>query len=221
MVKKRAPIRILIADDHSVFRYGLRALLESEPGFTVIGEAVDGSQVANLITSLNPAILMLDIAMPRLTGIEVMREMSSTHGQVRTIILTAAIEKQQIVEALQLGARGILLKDAAIQMVAQCIEGVLAGDYWVGHKAVTSLVDYLRELTRVTGNKPANKMPEFTPREQEIVSAILTGSSNKEIAVRLCIAEDTVKHHLSSIFNKSGVSNRLELAIWSMNKGFL
>jgi two-component system, NarL family, nitrate/nitrite response regulator NarL len=219
MAKKPAKIRILIADDHAVFRYGLRALLESEPRFTVVGEAVDGSEVAKLTSELKPAVLMLDLAMPRVTGIEVLRELASTQGEVRTIVLAAAIEKKQIVEALQLGARGILLKDAAIQLVAECIEKVVAGDFWVGHEAVTSLVDYLHGLKRSAEGKAEQRL--FTPREQEIISAILTGCVNKEIAVRLSISEDTVKRHLSNIFDKAGVSNRLELAVWSRNKGFL
>src|SRR5246127_2378967 len=219
MAKKSAKIRILIADDHAVFRYGLRALLESEPRFTVVGEAVDGSEVAKLTSELKPAVLMLDLAMPRVTGIEVLRELASAQGEVRTIVLTAAIEKKQIVEALQLGARGILLKDAAIQLVAECIEKVVAGDFWVGHEAVTSLVDYLHGLKRSAEGKAEQRL--FTPREQEIISAILTGCVNKEIAVRLSISEDTVKRHLSNIFDKAGVSSRLELAVWSRNKGFL
>jgi len=219
MAKKPAKIRILIADDHAVFRYGLRALLESEPRFTVVGEAVDGSEVAKLTSELKPAVLMLDLAMPRVTGIEVLRDLASAQGEVRTIVLAAAIEKKQIVEALQLGARGILLKDAAIQLVAECIEKVVAGDFWVGHEAVTSLVDYLHGLKRSAEGKAEQRL--FTPREQEIISAILTGCVNKEIAVRLSISEDTVKRHLSNIFDKAGVSNRLELAVWSRNKGFL
>jgi DNA-binding NarL/FixJ family response regulator len=221
MVKKPASIGILIADDHAVFRYGLRTLLESEPGFTVVGEAADGSEVAKLTSSLKPAVLMLDIAMPGLTGIQVLRELASAQGEVRTIVLTAAIEKKQIVEALQLGARGILLKDAAIQLVKKCIEKVMAGDYWVGREAVTSLVDYLHGLKQSTEGKAEQRLLHFTPREQEIISAILTGSVNKEIAAKLSISEETVKRHLSNIFAKAGVSNRLELAIWSMNKGFL
>jgi two-component system nitrate/nitrite response regulator NarL len=221
MSKKPAKIRILIADDHAVFRYGLRTLLESEPGFTVVGEASDGSEVAKLTSVLKPAVLMLDLAMPRLTGIEVLRELSSTHEKVRTIVLTAAIEKKQIVEALQLGARGILLKDAAIQLVTKCIEKVLVGEYWVGREAVTSLMDYLRVMKQGTQEQAEPSLLEFTPREREIISAILTGSMNREIAARLSISEDTVKRHLSNIFAKAGVSNRLELAIWSTNKGLV
>jgi DNA-binding NarL/FixJ family response regulator len=221
MAKKSAKIRILIADDHAVFRYGLRTLLDSEPMFKVVGEAVDGSEVARLMSELKPAVLMLDLAMPRLTGIEVLRNLASAGDPVRVIILTAAIEKRQIVEALQLGARGILLKDAAVPLVTKCIQTVLSGEYWVDQEAVTSLVDYLKRLQKETPDKTWQKTLDFTPREHEIISAIVTGRVNKEIAAKLSISEDTVKHHLSNIFDKAGVSNRLELAIWSMNKGFI
>lgn len=219
MAKKPSAIRILIADDHTVFRYGLRTFLTSEPGFTVIGEAVDGSEVAKLTSVLKPTVLMLDLAMPRRTGMEVLRELASGPDQVRTIVLTAAIEKEQIVEALQLGARGILLKDTALKLVTTCIERVMAGEYWVGHEAVTSLVDYLRRLKPTSEARAAHKLAEFTPREREIISAIVTGHANKEIAAKLSISEDTVKHHLSNIFAKAGIANRLELAIWAMNQG--
>jgi len=219
MVKTLTPIRILIADDHTVFRYGLRTLLASQPGFTVVGEAADGSEVAKLTSILKPTVLMLDLAMPGLTGMEVLRELASGPDHVRTIILTAAIDREQIVEALQLGARGILLKDTALKLVTKCIERVVAGEYWVGHESVTSLVACLRGLQPNTGTKGAQKLAEFTSREREIISAIVTGYANKVIAAKLSISEDTVKHHLSNIFAKAGVSNRLELAIWSMNQG--
>jgi DNA-binding NarL/FixJ family response regulator len=221
MAKKPEKIRILIADDHAVFRYGLRTLLESEPGFMVVGEASDGSEVTKLTSVLKPAVLMLDLAMPGLTGIEVLRELASGHRKVRTIVLTAAIEKKQIVEALQLGARGILLKDAAIQLVTKCIEKVLVGEYWVGREAVTSLMDYLQGMKQGTQEKAEPVVLEFTPREREIISVILTGSMNRDIAARFSISEDTVKRHLSNIFAKARVANRLELAIWAANKGFL
>jgi two-component system, NarL family, nitrate/nitrite response regulator NarL len=222
MAKRAARIRVLIADDHAVFRYGLRALLESAPGFSVVGETADGLEVAKLIATLKPSVLMLDLAMPRLSGMEVLRELAASSGQVRTIVLTAAIEKKQIVNALQLGARGILLKDAAIELVTKCIEKVLAGEYWIGREAVTSLMDYLQEINeRDRGTTEALRSPVFTPREREIISAILAGQMNKDIGAKLFISEDTVKRHLSNIFGKSKVSNRLELAIWATHKGIL
>ncbi len=219
MAETRREIRILIADDHPVFRHGLRTLLQSEPGFRVVGEAIDGAEVANLTDVLKPNVLLLDLAMPRLTGMEVLREMASEHGRIRTIVLTANIEKAQIAEALQLGARGILLKDAAIELVTKCIGKVMAGEYWVGREAVTDMLDYLRELKRDPREKQEKKLFSFTPREREVISAILTGYANKEIAAKFSLSEDTVKHHLSNIYTKAGVSNRLELAVWAMNQG--
>ncbi len=219
MAETRREIRILIADDHPVFRHGLRTLLQSEPGFRVVGEAIDGAEVANLTDVLKPNVLLLDLAMPRLTGMEVLREMASEHGRIRTIVLTANIEKAQIAEALQLGARGILLKDAAIELVTKCIGKVMAGEYWVGREAVTDMLDYLRELKRDPREKQEKKLFSFTPREREVISAILTGYANKEIAAKFSLSEDTVKHHLSNIYAKAGVSNRLELAVWAMNQG--
>lgn len=221
MTEKRAPVRILIADDHPIFRCGLRMLLESEPGFKVVGQAVDGHEVAGLVTAVKPEVLLLDLAMPRLPGIEVLRDMAAGDREVRTIVLTAAIKRTQIVQALQLGARGVLLKDAAIQLVTKCIEKVMAGEYWVGRETVPDPVAYLRRLNRDSTTETTEKLFAFTPREREIISAIVTGSANKDIAAKLSLSEDTVKHHLSNIFAKAGVSNRLELAVWSMNQGLL
>ena len=221
MPEKRTAVRILIADDHPIFRCGLRMLLESEPRFKVVGQAVDGYEVAGLASSLKPDVLLLDLAMPRLTGIEVLRDMVADERQVRTIVLTATIDKAQIVEALQLGARGILLKDAAIQLVTKCVDKVMAGEYWVGRETITDLVAYLRGLDRGPTAAADQKLLVFTPREREIISAIVMGSVNKDIAAKLSLSEDTVKHHLSRIFAKAGVSNRLELAVWSMNQGLM
>jgi DNA-binding NarL/FixJ family response regulator len=156
MPEKSTKIRILVADDHPVFRYGLRALLESEPKFTVVGEAADGSEVAKLTSALKPDVLMLDLAMPGLrngsaAGVGVHPRPSTDHRSDR------GHRKEQLVEALQLGARGILLKDAAIQTATKCIEKVITGEYWVGHEVVTSLVDYVHTLKRgAEGNQRRN-----------------------------------------------------------------
>jgi DNA-binding NarL/FixJ family response regulator len=218
--RRSTPIRILLADDHPIFRDGLRRLLEAEPDLKVIGEACDGAEAVKMARQLKPDILLLDLAMPRMPGLEALREMSSgpANSTVRVILLTAAAEKKQIVEALQLGARGVVLKDSATQLLLKSIHTVMSGEYWVGRESVSNLVQYLRNLVQSFGEESKQKKFGLTPRELEIVSAVVAGYSNKEIAEYFKISEDTVKHHLSNIFDKLGVSTRLELALFAVNQ---
>jgi len=218
--RRSQPIRILLADDHPIFRDGLRRLLEAEPDLKVIGEACDGAEAVKMARQLKPDVLLLDLAMPRMPGLEALREMSSgpVSNSVRVILLTAAAEKKQIVEALQLGARGVVLKDSATQLLLKSIHTVMAGEYWVGRESVSNLVQYLRNLVQSSGEEAKQKKFGLTPRELEIVSAVVAGYSNKEIAEYFKISEDTVKHHLSNIFDKLGVSTRLELALFAVNQ---
>jgi len=214
----RRPINIVIADDHPIFRDGLRRLLEAEPGLKVIGEACDGAEAVRMARQLKPDILLLDLAMPRHPGLEALRELGTGQQSVRVILLTAAAEKQQIVEALQLGARGVVLKDSATQLLLKSIHTVMSGEYWVGRESVSNLVQYLRSLVQSSGEEARQKKFGLTPREVEIVSAVVAGYANKEIAEYLKISEDTLKHHLSNIFDKLGVSTRLELALFAVNQ---
>src|SRR5215469_7271951 len=191
-------VRIIIADDHPIFRDGLRRLLESERDFEVVAEASDGVEAVILVRKLKPEVLLLDLAMPRRHGLEALREMSSSSMPVRVILLTAAAEKSQIVEALQLGARGVVMKDSATQILLRSIRAVMNGEYWVGRESVSDLVQYLRSLMESAAT-PKQRKYGLTPRELEIVSAVVAGYANKEIAEHFKISEDTVKHHLSNI----------------------
>lgn len=211
-------MRILIADDHPIFRDGLKRLLESEGEFNVIGEACDGVEAVTMARQLIPEVMLLDLAMPRRQGLDTLRELAADPKSVRVILLTAAAEKEQIVEALQLGARGVVLKDSATQILLKSIRAVMNGEYWVGRESVSNLVQYLRTLVTPASAFPQRNKYRLTPRELEIIAAVVAGFANKEIAQYFKISEDTVKHHLSNIFDKVGVSSRLELALFAVNQ---
>ena len=211
-----SPIRILIADDHPLFRDGLRRLLQAEPGFEVVGEASDGDVLVDLARKTRPDILLLDLSMPRQDGMEVLRELSLSKIPVRTLLLTASIEKAQIVQALKLGAYGVILKEATTQRLFDSIQCVMAGQYWIGRESVSDLVRALRSVAP-SENGARGKDYGLTPRELEIVTLVVAGYSNPDIAQRCSISEQTVKHHISNIFDKLGVSNRLELALFAVN----
>lgn len=215
------PIRIVMADDHPLFRFGLRKFLEAQADLRVVGEAQDGRQAVDLVRQGNVDVLLLDLAMPNLPGLDTLRELMEAKAEVRTILLTAAVEKNQIVQALQLGARGVVLKDSATEVLLKAIRAVQEGQFWVGRESVGSLIDTLRSLLAPVRGEASSRNYGLTPREMEIVSAIVTGSSNKDIARQFSITEITVKHHLTNIFDKLGVSNRLELALFAIDKGLV
>ncbi len=214
---KRDPlIRIVIADDHAIFRDALQALLEAEKDFRVIGNVGDGRAAVSLVRELRPDVLLLDVAMPHVDGIEALRQISEAGSPTRVILLSGAIEKADIVTAIQLGARGLVLKESGAAVLLKGIRGVMSGQYWIGREAVSNLLEVLRSLISRGGNAPRNEFG-LTAREIEIVGAVVAAYGNKEIAQRFQISEKTVKHHLTNIFDKLGVSNRLELALLAVH----
>jgi two-component system, NarL family, nitrate/nitrite response regulator NarL len=219
MERSERLIRIVLADDHPVVRIGVRNMLSAHPGFEVVGEASDGDEAITQTLELEPDILLLDVQMPRLPGLEAMRAImngtGSGLGTVKIILLTSTITTQQIIEALQIGARGIVLKDALSDHLQTSIRTVVAGDYWIGGKRVVNLVSALHTLMQQAA-VPQRKTYGLTPRELEVVGCIVEGCSNRDIAKQFTLSEETVKRHLSNIFDKTGVSTRLELALFAI-----
>jgi DNA-binding NarL/FixJ family response regulator len=220
MSDAQAPVRIVIADDHPLVREGLRTLLELQPGFTVVGDAGDGLDAVRLTKDLRPDVLLLDLAMPRMNGLEVLKALADTATEVRTVLLTAAIEREETVQALRLGARGVVLKESATQVLYKCIRAVMAGEFWVGHERIDDLIDTLRQIERAPAREPA-PASRLTRRELQVIAAVVEGGSNKDIAKAFGLSEQTVKNHLSNIFDKLGVSNRLELALYAVHHRLL
>jgi DNA-binding NarL/FixJ family response regulator len=208
------PLRIVLADDHPVIMIGVRNMLAHE-NLEIVGEAADGDEAITLTLELEPDILLLDLQMPRLPGLEAMRAIMARSPGVKIILLTSAVTTQQIIEALHIGARGIVLKDAVAHHLGEAIQTVAAGNYWIGGAKVVNLMAALRDLMDQV--KPVERKTfGLTPREMEVVGCIVEGCGNRDIARQFGISEETVKRHLSNIFDKTGVSTRLELALFAI-----
>jgi DNA-binding NarL/FixJ family response regulator len=208
-------IRIVLADDHPVVRIGVRNMLQEADGFEVVGDASDGDEAITQTLELTPDILLLDVQMPRLPGLEAMRAIMSGSSTAKILLLTSTITTQQIIEALHIGARGIVLKDALASHLHAAIRTVYGGDYWIGGKRVVNLVSALHDLM-LQAAPPPHKTYGLTPREFDVVGCIVEGCSNRDIAKQFTLSEETVKRHLSNIFDKTGVSTRLELALFAI-----
>src|SRR5262249_50431664 len=213
---RRSNVRIVVADDHPVFREGLIRILETRPDLVVVGAGADGHEAIQLTTDLQPDVLLLDVAMPGMSGLAALRAMQHNTLRTRVILVTAAIDRAAIAVALRLGARGILTKNSASDLLWKAIRAVTNGEYWVGRNRVTDLDNALREVAEPPRG-PSRRQFGLTPRELEMIAAIVAGFSNVDIAARFAISEKTVKHHLTNIFDTLRVSNRLELALFAVH----
>jgi two-component system nitrate/nitrite response regulator NarL len=211
------PITVVIVDDHPLFREALRCLLETDPGVQVVGEAADGKSAIRLTRELRPDIVLLDLVMPTGSGLDTLRELSAV-STARVLLLTAEAPRDEVMRALTLGARGVVMKHTASELLFKSIRTVMAGSHWIGRECVDDVIDRMRERAMVG---PALKRPTFglSARELQVVSTIVSGATNDDTARELRISVKTVKHHLTSIFDKLGIANRLELALFAVQHG--
>ncbi len=214
-------IRVLVADEQSAFREALRSLLRSERLIQVVGEARDTRRVVELADELEPDVILLDFTLGQ--KLETTRTDSMRRSLVRFPILMMVRnhEKDHVVESFRLGARGVVLKGSSLRLWFKSIRTVVAGEYWLGGESAEILVNALLASLPQTARAAPLLGPELTPRELEIVDRITRGRSNREVGLEFSICEKTVKHHLTNIFNKLGVSNRVALAMYARDNKIL
>jgi two-component system nitrate/nitrite response regulator NarL len=220
--KKKATVRILIADDHPIVRDGLKKLLLLEDDFEIVGEAGDGREVLDRVQELDPDVLLLDLRMPNLDGLSALQALQQTNKRTRVIVLTASEDKNEFVQAMKLGCSGIVLKQTAPDLIVKSIRKVHAGEIWLDSHTTAAVMRQFQTGAEGSGLAPGGKGRERSPlsaREREIVALVAQGYKNKEMAEKMFISEQTVKNHLHNIFDKLGVSDRLELALYAIHKG--
>src|SRR5262245_265402 len=198
-----ARIGIVIADGHPVFRYGLRKLLKTQTDFLVLGETGDGDEAVALATTLKPDILLLDFSMRGCSALDVLRRLREQTA-TRTIVLTAGISRCEIVSVLRIGARGVILKDSPASQLCKSVRTVFKGDLWLRRDDFAGVVEALAGTHDSTKAEPAVRL---TAREREVLALVASGETNREVARKLSVTEDTVKHHITKILDKTGMSS--------------
>jgi DNA-binding NarL/FixJ family response regulator len=213
---KQGKIKIALADDHTIFRDGLRRLLQLEPDFDIVAEAEDGSEVPDILKDQSPDILLLDLKMPGLDGLSVLQRLQAQKHKTKIIVLTASDDEGEYVQAMKYGTCGIVLKQTATDLLIKSIRKVYEGEIWLDAKTTAAV---MRQFASPSDAGPRERdKPRLSNREREIVALVAQGFKNKEIAERMFISEQTVKNHLHNIFDKLGVSDRLELALYAIHR---
>lgn len=210
MTADQAPITVLLVDDHQVVREGLRAFLDVQPDLAVIGEAADGLTAVALVTELCPDVVLLDLKMPGMDGLAVLRELHARQDPARVLVLTSYTEPRSVVSALRAGAAGFLDKDVAPAALAHGVRAVHSGQLLLQPEMAAALL--------AAGATP-DRLTDLTPREHDVLVEIARGRSNREIARVLVLSEKTVKTHVSSILAKLGVSDRTQAALLAAKLG--
>ena len=210
--QNQGQIRIIVADDHTIFRDSLCWMLELESDFEIVAQAGNGREVVELVADQNPDIVLLDLRMPGLDGLEALRQLRSQKSNAKVIVLTAVDDEDMYVKAIRYGAAGVVVKQTATHLLIKSIRKVHEGEIWLDSKTTAAVI---RAFTaaREAPTMDRHALP-LSNREREVSGLVVQGFLNKEIAEKLFISEQTVKNHLHNIFEKLGVSNRLELALY-------
>jgi len=214
-------IRVMIADDHPIVRDGIRRLLSLEEDIDVVAEAGDGHEVLELLQNMEVDVILLDLRMPGMDGLTALQRLQASGRKIRVIVLTASEDKNEFVQAMKFGCSGIVLKQTAPEMIVKSIRKVYGGEIWLdSHTTAAVMRQFSSPLdgSNSTGGRGRERSPLST-REREIVTLVAQGYKNKEMAEKMFISEQTVKNHLHNIFDKLGVSDRLELALYAIHKG--
>jgi len=211
------PITLVIADDHPLILDGMENLFRLEKDFKVVARCLDGEETVKAVRKHKPDVLVLDIRMPGTDGLSVLRQMKKEKLSTRVVLLTGALDEEELAEAVRLGVRGLVLKEMAPKLLVQCIRQVHAGELWLEKRSVTSALEKL--LQREAGQREVALL--LTPREIEIVKQVVAGLRNIEIGKRLFISEGTVKMHLHNIYQKLGVDSRINLTRYAQGKGLV
>ncbi|GAC1324244.1 MAG: response regulator transcription factor [Chloroflexota bacterium] len=209
------PIRVLIADDHGVVREGLRAYLELEPDILVVGEARDGAEAVRQCGELQPDVILMDLVMPHMDGVEATAQIKQQRPATHVIILTSFLDDERVVPAIRAGATSYLLKDVAATDLARAIRGARAGQAQL-HPEVAR-----RLMQQVTAPRKPDAGAQLTDREREVLLLLAEGRSNKEIARNLVVSERTVKGHVSNILGKLGLQDRTQAALYAVRHGLV
>jgi DNA-binding NarL/FixJ family response regulator len=208
-------VRVLVADDHTLFREGVRALLDSLPEIETVGEAATGSEVIELAASIQPDVILMDIQMPDVNGIEATRKILNTSPHIGVIVVTMFDDDDSVFEAMQAGARGYILKGADQNDMLRAIRAVARGEALFGPTIATRLMNYFA----APAPSSPQAFPELTEREREILDLVAQGLNNSDIARKLTISLKTVRNHVSNIFNKMQVTDRVQAALRAREAG--
>jgi len=208
------PIRVLLADDHPIVRNGIRRLLEYEGDIEVAGEACDGEETLEMVEKLKPDVVLLDMEMPHLNGVEVAKRIRKNFPDVKVLALSGYDDRSYIIELLQLGVNGYLIKDEAMETIVEAVRGAAAGETgWLSRRISALVTSWMRK----NEDQPLN----LTQRELEVLRLVAAGNTNQRIALELHISEKTIEKYIESILRKLGVGSRVEAAVYAVRNNLL